>query len=469
MLDLSISPWILIVELVVLLGGFALALMLIADVLQQRRAPATTSAWLLVLLLLPYLGVLLYLLFGARKLARPRHRIARFMPQTHQRDSSQLPALAKLLQSLGQAGALPATRVSIHRSPEQALHELLELIRNARTRVLVDMYDFSDDATTQPIFTALAERARAGVDINVLVDDLGSLALRIGAIRELREAGAKVRRFRPVTKLLSLRIANLRNHRKIIVADGTHVWTGGRNLAAQYLGSLQEPNNWQDLSCVIEGPAARVYEDIACSDWRFSTGVALAPSVIDDAENSAPAPDVNLVQTVATGPDLRDDAWYAALLSLCFTVQRRLWLVTPYFVPDEALQNALMFAARRGVEVVLIVPKRSDNRLVDWVRSGYLRELQHCGATVRRYLPRMLHAKCLLADDHVAALGSVNLDARSLFLNYEVMSVFYSAPSIAGVASYIRDLMSESDTHIKRSTWWRETLSAPLRLLAPLL
>lgn len=468
MLNFAISPWMFIVELVILLGGFILALALSADVLQQRRAPATTSAWLLVLLLLPYVGVMLYVLFGARKLARPRHRIARFIPQAHQRDASQLPPLAKLLQSLGQAGALPATRVSIHRWPEQALQELLELIKTARSRVMVDMYDFSDDATTQPIFAALAERARAGVKICVLVDDLGSLALRRGAIRALRDSGADVRRFRPVTKLLSLRIANLRNHRKIVVADGIRVWTGGRNLAAPYLGSLQNPENWQDLSCVIEGPAARVYEDIACSDWRFSTGIALAPSVIEQ-DQASELPDVNLVQTVATGPDLRDDAWYAALLSLCFTVQRRLWLVTPYFVPDEALQNALIYAARRGVEVVLIVPKRSDNRLVDWVRGSFLRELQHGGATVQRYLPRMLHAKCLLADDSVAALGTVNLDARSLFLNYEVMSVFYSAPSIAGVASYIRELMSDSDTQIKRSTWWRETLSAPLRLLAPLL
>ena len=148
--------------------------------------------------------------------------------------------------------------------------------------------------------------------------------------------------------------------------------------------------------------------------------------------------------------------------------QRRLWVVTPYFVPDEALQNALALAARRGVEVLIVVPKRSDNLIIDGMRMNYLRELSHCGAQVHFYKPRMLHAKLLMLDDSTAA-GTANLDARSLFLNYEVMTIFYSHAEIAEVASYIRALLPECDQHITRVGWLSETLSAPLRLLAPLL
>ena len=172
---------------------------------------------------------------------------------------------------------------------------------------------------------------------------------------------------------------------------------------------------------------------------------------------------------VPTGPDCREDAWYNALLCACFTAKRRLWLVTPYFVPDEALLNAIALAARRGVEVILVVPRRSDNRLVDWVRRNYLRELALCGVQVHLYQPRMLHAKLLLLDDSAAAAGTANLDARSLFLNYEVMSVFYSHAEISAIGMYIRALLRDSRANVRPVGWLRETLSAPLRILAPLL
>ncbi len=482
MLDFDFHPYLFIFELAILGFGFFLAALLLGDVLKQRRAPASTAAWLLILVLLPYFGVFLYLLFGARKLARPRNRLGRLPAADYPEvDETSAHPLDLLLRGLGVAGAVDGSQVQVHTSPEHALESLLALIRSANARVLMDMYDLCDDDVGVQIFAALTERASAGIEVKILVDDIGSFALRSASARALRAAGGQLVRFRPVTRLLALRVANLRNHRKIVVIDGMHAWTGGRNIAASYLSALTHSLAWQDFSFTLAGPAARALENIAISDWQFATSErlstsqqAMAPATLGCAaiavgETTNESSGSARVQIVPSGPDVRDDTWHSALLAACFTAQRRLWLVSPYFVPDEALQNAIALAARRGVEVYIIVPKRSDNRIVDWVRTNYLRELSHCGAQVFFYAPRMLHAKLMLVDDTAAAAGTANLDARSLFLNYEVMTLFYSHAEIAAVGAYVRALLPECTQHVKRVGWLRETLSAPLRLLAPLL
>ena len=476
--NFDFHPYLIAAEVLALAFGVFIALLMVGDVLKQRRAPATTAAWLLVLVALPYVGVFSYLLFGARKLARPRHRLGRLPAASYPVvDETQAHPLDLLLRGLGVSGAVDGHRVRIHTDPEHAFNDLIALIRGANKRVLIDMYDLCGDLAGAKVFAALTERAAAGVEVKVLVDDIGSLALRSAAARTLRAAGGQLIRFRPVTRLWALRVANLRNHRKIVAIDSQFAWSGGRNIAECYLSALTAPSAWQDFSFSVEGPAARALENIALSDWQFATGERLGPAVPETLAASLPAAPIPgeiasinaRVQIVPSGPDMRDDTWYSAVLSACYTAQRRLWLVTPYFVPDEALQNALALAARRGVEVFLVVPKRSDNRIVDWVRTNYLRELSHCGTQVYFYKPRMLHAKLLLIDDSVAAAGTANLDARSLFLNYEVMTVFYSHNEIAAIGAYIRALLPECDQHVKRVGWLRDTLSAPLRLLAPLL
>jgi len=474
-LSLPLSQWWHIFELLVFSAGIGLAILLLGDVLKQRRAPASTAAWLLVLLLLPYVGVLLYLLFGARKLARPRHRLSRL----HTRICPQVPdeqahPLDLLMRGLGLSGAVTGNKVLIHLSPEHALEELLRLIESAKQRILIDLYDCANDACTQRILQTLTAAAQRDVLVYMLIDDIGSVGLHSKHARALKRSGAKVVRFKPLSQLARLRILNLRNHRKIIVIDGSEAWTGGRNWAEPYFRPLNQAKGWQDLSCTIHGPAARQLEDIAISDWRFTTGEKLNFESLAATEQAQYPPSAGpealaRVQVVPSGPDLRDDTWHALLLAACFTAKRRLWLITPYFVPDESLQNALSLAARRGIDLRIIVPKKSDNRLIDLVRMSYLRELMLSGAQIFRYTPRMLHAKAMLMDDSCAALGSANLDARSLFLNYECMVVFYDHPEIFSVGSYAQTLMHESETGVKAVSWLRESLTAPLRLMAPLL
>ena len=378
------------------------------------------------------------------------------------------------MRGLGLSGAVTGNKVLIHLSPEHALEELLRLIESAKQRILIDLYDCANDACTQRILRTLTAAAQRNVLVYMLIDDIGSVGLHSKHARALKRAGAKVVRFKPLSQLARLRILNLRNHRKIIVIDGSEAWTGGRNWAEPYFRPLNQSKGWQDLSCTIHGPAARQLEDIAISDWRFTTGEKLNFESLAATEQAQYPPSAGpealaRVQVVPSGPDLRDDTWHALLLAACFTAKRRLWLITPYFVPDESLQNALSLAARRGIDLRIIVPKKSDNRLIDLVRMSYLRELMLSGAQIFRYTPRMLHAKAMLMDDSCAALGSANLDARSLFLNYECMVVFYDHPEIFSVGSYAQTLMHESETGVKAVSWLRESLTAPLRLMAPLL
>jgi cardiolipin synthase A/B len=474
MLDFQLPTWILLAEVALLIVGLLLAALLLSDVLKQRRAPASTAAWLLILVSLPYLGVLLYLLFGARKLARPRQRLGRLPRSRYEEvEESQAHGIDLLLRGLGLAGAIGNQQVRMHESPEHALAELLRVISHAKSRVIVDMYDLADDETGRKVFSALSSKAKEGMEVLVLVDDLGSTALRSQSARQLKNAGAKLVRFRPVTRLASLRIANLRNHRKIVVADSRIAWSGGRNLANQYLSPLSQKGSWEDFSFTLIGESAAALENIALSDWQFATGERLKPIASTESFAKLEGEDASagtaIVQIIPSGPDVRDDTWHAALLAACFTAKRRLWLVSPYFVPDEALQSALALAARRGVELHIFVPRKSDNWLVNTVRKGYLQELIHCGAQVFFYRPRMLHAKVLLMDDSFAAAGTANLDARSFFLNYEVMTAFYSHQEIAGIGAYIRALLPDCSQTLKPAHWLKATLSAPLKLLAPLL
>jgi cardiolipin synthase A/B len=470
-IDFALPQWWLGFELVLISAGFALSVLMIGDVLRQRRAPGSTAAWLMAILLLPYVGILLYLLFGARKLPRPKHRLGRL--QTRACDyvpEQQAHPLDLLMRGLGLSGAVDGNHVIVHETPEQAFAELLRLINAAKQRIIIDMYGYADDPYTQQILDVLRSKAQQNIAVYMLIDDIGSVAIRLSSARDLKLAGARLVRFKPVSQLARLRILNLRNHRKIVVVDGNFAWTGGRNWGEVYFAPLRSELAWQDLSCSISGPAARQLEDVAISDWRFSTGEKLSFEAIEETRVTDLETAHNArVQIVPSGPDLRDDTWHALLMAACFTAKRRLWLVAPYFVPDEALQGALSLAARRGIDLRIIVPKKSDNLLVDLVRMSYLRDLMLSGAQIFRYTPRMLHAKAVLLDDSCAAIGSANLDARSLFLNYEVMVLLYAHTDIFSIGSFMQSLQHESDSGVKKVSWLREAMAAPLRLLSPLL
>jgi cardiolipin synthase A/B len=352
---------------------------------------------------------------------------------------------------MGLPGAVPCEDLVIHQDGAVALERLEALVLSARKTLDVSTFLLGRDALGRELMQLLAQRAREGVRVRFMLDGVGRYLGGVPSLRALRSAGVEVGLFiRPWSSPLRGRV-NLRNHRKMAVADGEWLWSGGRNLAAEYfIGGTGHAGHhaapWIDLSFDLRGPLAAQAGEQFERDWAVGTGAP--PPVPAPAPSSPEAPGVPLVQLLPSGPDQADDTLYELLIDACFTAQRRIVAVTPYFVPDPALLMAFGLAARRGVTIDLLLPRHSNHRLADLARPPAVRDLLDSGARVW-LVPSMLHAKLFVFDETVALAGSLNLDARSLFLNYEMMVAFYDTAAIT------------------RFTAWADTVRAGATRMAP--
>ncbi len=423
---LSLTDWLPSASQHFLIASLALLVYVInARAAGERRAPAAAIAWVMGLALLPYIVLPLYLAFGRRKLpVRQLNPVAPGPEPMHWAPS--------LLCGFGLAAPSP-TRVRFHANGAEARDALWEVIASARDTLDVGTFLIGDDPLGREALSRLKERAHAGVRIRLLHDGVFALSAPRDALHELKEAGAEIAVFKPLFALRSKGPRNLRNHRKLMLADGQWLWAGGRNLASEYFTGSEGKPMWLDLSFDLKGRVATEAAEQFEHDWQTATvgRVKLSRPVLP------PPPEVagDLAQYLPSGPDQAEDTAQALLIGACFRAQERLLAVTPYFVPDSSLLNALRFAARRGVKVTLVIPEISNHRLADFVRGRPLRELAQAGAEIR-LLPFMSHAKAVIIDDSFAMCGSINLDSRSLLLNYESGVVFYGDSEIAWLAHW---------------------------------
>ncbi|WP_313297646.1 phospholipase D-like domain-containing protein [Diaphorobacter sp.] len=410
----------------------------------QHRPPASAMGWVISIVAFPYVAVPLFLMFGSRKLARP---------QKHRRGTSAAvpapeggpPWATQVLESMELPRPVHNDLLEWHADGASALKSLMDLIDSAERSLDIGTFIFGNDAVGDAVVQAMLRCRARGVRVRFMIDAIGSMQTRSSTLRRLRKAGIRVRRFMPLWHNPRRGRLNLRNHRKVAIADGKHLWSGGRNLAEEYFHDIDGMPAWIDLSHVAHGPLAAQAAAQFDSDWRTANGrVRHADSHV----NAPPGPESGAwAQWVATGPDHADDTIHELLLTSCYHAQKRIVLVTPYFVPDDALLDAWCMACRRGVQVSLIVPRKSNHRLADWARERALRQLCAAGAHVW-LVPHMLHAKAVLIDDDVALSGSLNLDARSLFLNYEVMTAFYSEPQIRWLSDWCARMVGKSRPYV---------------------
>ena len=450
--------------------GFLLALVLMAFLLRERRSPSSTIAWLLVILLLPYVGVPLYIMFGGRKIRRMAlKKKPIYHPAIGSHGGGPHDNVERLLDSYGVPPASAGNMVELITSGVDAYERVMRLIEEARSTIHVTTYILGRDEGSRALVELMTRRAAEGVAVRLLLDDVGSWRVRRRHLAPLINAGAQVAYFMPMLHIPFRGRANLRNHRKVVVVDSHIAVAGGMNLAWPYIGPSSSVGLWRDLCMVVEGPAVSELETLFASDWRFTTGQ-------DPPMAGPPGPDPGLsrmessvVQVVASGPDVAGDPLYESLLALIFGARDRIWIVTPYYVPDEMLARALNLAARRGVDVRVMVPARSNHVTADLTRAGYLRDLYEAGGRILLYTPVMLHAKAVVFDDEIAIIGSANMDMRSLFLNYEV-ALYVSSPAQVGeVAYWARALMVDSRLELPALGWARELSENIVRLLSPLL
>jgi len=447
--------------------GFLLAAILIGRALRQHDRPVTSLAWVMAIVLIPHVGVPAYLLFGGRKLRSlaSRKRPLYEAPPVPAEGPDADTGTEALLCSHGMPHARPGNRVRLITASDRAYTRLVELIEGAQRSIHVTTFIFGHDRIGQDLAARLARRAGEGIEVRLLVDALGSLKARLWLLRRLRRSGVQVGIFMRMLPLHRKWSANLRNHRKIALFDDALAITGGMNLAGDYLGPEPDPRRWIDTMLEIEGPLVADLHVVFARDWEFATGEQLA--------TPAPAPAIDggdLAQVVPSGPDVDGDPLYDAVVAAIYRARRRVWIATPYFLPDVGLLRALQLQARMGIDVRLVLPLQSNHWSADMVRNRVLRTV--AGSGIRAYLHpgRMIHAKHLVVDDAVGICGSANMDPRSMYLNYEVAVFCYSGAGVTAISAWMEQFMTGTrEARLPQPTLLRQFTEDLCWLASPLL
>lgn len=482
MLDLLQQAWqwltsIPHIRLYLAAGWLAYLLWLGSWIVLQKREPVATLSWLLGLAVLPYVGFLVYHVFGPQKIKR--HRLRRGRARAAQGNLPQgfLPRPEAVeLARLGQAatGLAPTTARAVQLLVDggATYDALLAAVAKAQNHIHLEYYIYCADRTGTMLRDALVERARAGVKVRLLLDAVGSGDARRSFFAPLLDAGGELCWFHPMHfgRIWQRPWLNMRSHRKIVVVDGTVAFTGGINITDEENERLRA-DAYRDLHLRIEGDAVRMLQLVFAEDWAYATGSR--DFVAEVAQATPPAQGGTIpTQVLTSGPDSSWEAIHRLHVAAIHEARRRVWLVTPYFVPGEAAMMALTSAALGGLDVRLLVPKMSDSRLVTYAARSYFDDLLSAGVKVYEYGPRMLHTKALLADDELVMVGSANFDHRSFRLNFEVTMLFRDAALSAQLAALFEAELSHAPrVHDDRArSLWRYRLPEALaRLLSPLL
>ena len=445
--------------------SFVFAILLVARAGSQRRPTGSTVAWLLAIVLVPYLGVPLFLLLGGRKVSRlagTKHKLlaAPIPPQVDPNDAP----LTRMLCAGGAAVPTRGNQIELLGTGEVSFEAVATALRSATKTIAISTLIFANDEVGQRLAQMLVERAKAGVEVRLMIDALFKFRSSRAQMRALTAAGVKIAWFMPIGRVSRRGSANLRLHRKEIIIDDREAIIGGMNLAKEYMGPTPMPGRWRDLSARVRGPAVADIASIFRADWAFASRETIPqppPVTPEDTTGGAK------IQVVGSGPDSESDLIYDAFLTSMFTAQRRLWMATPYFVPDEALVRAIALAVRRGVDVCIVVPLKSNHLTADLAGAEYLQELEKVGARVRAYEPGMLHAKLVLVDDDLGILGSANMDMRSFFLDYEIALFIETKDEVTALRTWFEGLLPSCGS-LPVPGRAKKLAQSVARLLAPL-
>ncbi|MCG6118429.1 MAG: cardiolipin synthase [Aquimonas sp.] len=458
--------------------GWALYLLALSVwIVLQKRPPVSTLAWILALAALPVLGFLVYHWLGPVRIRRQQIKRRRSRVRLEHGSHEPGEALvgpqgalaerqARLVERLTGSAPLSASRVELLCDGEATFEALLRAVRGAREHIHLEYYIVEPDRIGHALREALIERARAGVAVRFLIDSVGGSGIGRRFLKPLREAGAEVVFFHPFRLATLKPLLNLRTHRKIAVIDGRIGFTGGINISDTQDERVRA-DAYRDLHLRLEGPAVNGLQQVFVEDWLYASRRPLRQHGLFPLL----PPGQVAVQWLASGPDTPDEPIHRAMLQAIGDAERRLWLVTPYFVPTEPALYALTGAAGRGVDVRLLVPEQADTRLVTHASRSYFEDLLRAGVRVFEYTPRMLHTKALLVDDGLCTLGSANFDARSFRLNFELCVNMYGSEAITALERVVVEDFAHSREVLlpRRPGPLGRLAEAAARLLSPLL
>jgi cardiolipin synthase len=436
-------------------------------VLLQKRPPVATLAWIFGLALLPGVGALLYYWWGPLRFARRKRRIRRARDVVHvaarsrsalfDRERGNTEPLIRLATRLGGLPPMTAASVRVFSKGDDFFGAVEGAIAAARHHIHAEYYIVRDDPLGTALLELLMAKARQGLEVRLLADTVGSRISRALEQRML-EAGVRFEWFNPTAVArLRRRIINFRTHRKILVVDGAVGFCGSTNVCSDHSFKHMAEIARRDTDVKLTGEIVQGLQHTFFENWLFASEEPLRD---EDLEKYFPVCDAgaHLMQIVPSGPDSDHRAIYSFLLAAMGLARKRIWIAAPYFVPDEALLNALMVASARGVEVHVIVPGESDWRVVDAAGASTHDQLLAAGVRIYLFGPPLLHAKAAVIDDNLAIVSSANIDDRSMKLNFECAAVFYGGAAVDEIAALFDEFRSkaalkvnyESDSPLRR-------------------
>ncbi len=472
----------LIIELLLTVTYVVVVSATVIVILRENRKPVRALSWILVLLLIPFGGLFLYYIVGQyyrkRKIiSKKKIRKVTKIPHTTyvlaKNDTDYLTdsqrRLIRLLKRNNNATAFPCNKIDVLTDGESTFESMFQAIENAENHIHIEFYIFEDDEISNRMRELLIKKAKQGVRVRMIYDYLGSFSLSKKYLQSLRMAGIYVEPFLPA-RLKAARVKiNYRNHRKILVVDGKIGFTGGLNVADRYIVG-NKLGLWRDTFVRMEGMAVHGLQTNFLIDWYF-----VSQKLITDSKYY-PAMEVgkdNFVQVVSSAPDSDWENVMQGIAHAIMSAKHYVYIHTPYFIPPEMVLSAIQIASLSGVDVRLMVPKRSDAVLSSAASRSYVEAVLEAGVKVYWYEAGFLHSKAIVIDDMISLVGSANMDERSANLNFELNAFIYNDETAQKLKeAFYNDMQNCSEIDIvkwhNRSSW-NKLKESMARLLSPLM
>lgn len=474
-----------IFSLVFLATAIPVAIMIVLE----KRSPYKTAAWILVLILLPIMGVIFYLFFGqeyrkrkiySRKGIKSLGKIRNLSSQQlREIDQMQLNLSKKVLEKeniirllLNNSHALLTTgnHLEILIDGEKTFNAILKAIKSAKHHIHLEYYIFSDDKIGNQLKNLLIEKSKEGIEIRIIIDDVGSWDLSEIFISELKENGIEIYSFMEVRFPRLTSKMNFRNHRKIVIVDGKIGFTGGLNIADRYIEGAKKLGRWRDTHLQIEGDAVACLQVIFAADWYFVikenlNGQKYFPPFTDNPGTP--------VQISASGPDSDWQSIEQAFFAAITNAKEKIYITTPYLMPPPSIVSALETAALSNIDVRIIIPEKSDAITPKWCSFSFIEKLLEAGIKVYFYQQGFTHSKFMIVDDVFSTIGTANLDFRSLETNFEVNAFIYDEKFTQKLEKhFLFDLKNSREIKLnewKKRPWHFKVRESLAHIVSPML
>jgi cardiolipin synthase len=479
-----------IISVVLLATYYVVVIYFFFRLLLENKNPLKTQSYLLLMVLLPFVGLLIYLLFGvnfrrkkmySRKVFRD-HKIIQQWIKNYEDLLNQ--SAENVRDFLHEKAKLPYlfwrnnfsalsdnNKITVLNNGEEKFPVLIKKIRQARQHIHFEYYILEEDSIGGEIIDLLCEKADEGVKVRVIVDALGSNHLSNTTIKRFKKSGVEFREYNPVIFIPLANRVNYRDHRKIVIIDGDTSFVGGINIADRYVNNEESKQYWRDIHCMIEGEATYSLQILFLLNWYFVSKELLQPSL-------ELFPEINykgevVTSIVSSDPDSDHPNLMEAYFSMITSAREEILISTPYFIPNESILTALKTSAKGGVNVVLIMPEATDSLFVHAASMTFLGELLRNDIHVHLYQKGMIHSKIMVIDGEVCTIGTANMDYRSFDNNAEVNAIFFDKGLAAEVKMQFDADLSDS-VRLDYLTWKKRPLNVKLvgsmgRVIAPLL